>query len=128
MVNKKARTSMEAADAAAVRTEEDEEGDDDGSYDDEDDYDSDASDSDDEEELEALQLLSDQIQEAKRANQILKQALMASVGAKEKDNSSSELVASLMAGRKGGYNNGNDRAGAPLSSLQDTKPAANGNL
>lgn len=101
-MNKKARTEQ-AETTTSRRPEEEEEQEDesDSYYDDEDNDDSfDSEASDDEEELEALQLLSQQIQEAKRANQQLKQALVATIGQKKEDKSSSELVASLFAGRK----------------------------
>ena len=97
--------------------------DDDGEEEDEEDSDSYESESDDEEELEALQLLSEQMQEAKRTNQVLKQALIASVEDKKKDKSSSELVASLMAGRKGSSNMQHGQAGTLSSALQDQTQA-----
>lgn len=126
VANKKARTSTEQSDRAVAMSTDEGEEDGDSTYDEEDVSESEESDSDDEEELEALQLLSEQIQEAKRANQVLKQALIATAGDKKKDNSSSELVASLMAGRKGGNSTENSQAGTLLSALEDQKPAGNG--
>jgi len=77
-----------------------EEADEDGDYDsDEESYDS--------EELEALELLSEQIKDVRQTNQKLKQLLMATISPSP-DQSSSDLVSSLMAGRaaqkKGGKN------------------------
>lgn len=77
--------------------------DDDDSYDSEEDC-SDSED-DDDEELEALQRLSDQIQEAKAVNQKLKATLMAHQSKKQKkpdepDHSQRDFVAALFAARK----------------------------
>jgi len=98
-VDKKARTRMEQVQTPTASGEDRE---DDGEEDDDDDSEysnSDSCSSDDDEEMEALQLLSEQIQEAKRTNQLLKKALVATLNVK-KDKSSSELVASLFAERK----------------------------
>lgn len=81
--------------------------DDDDSYDSEEDCSDSEDDDDDDEELEALQRLSDQIQEAKAVNQKLKATLLAHQSKKQKkqpadepDHSQRDFVAALFAARK----------------------------
>jgi len=88
-------------DEGGALDDEDDEDDDDSYYDSEDD--DDCSDSGDDEELEALQQLSDQIQEAKAVNQKLKATLMAHRSKKQKnepDHSQKDFVAALFETRK----------------------------
>jgi hypothetical protein len=91
MANKKARTNMEQ-----VHEERKEDrSEDEDSYEDDEDYSSCSS--DDSEELEALQLLSQQMQQVKATNQQLKQTLLALNKKEATDNSNGALVASLLA-------------------------------
>ena len=100
-MNKKARTISEEGDAQPVGAREEVDGVDQVSDQDEESYgDSEEDSSDEEEELEALQLLSQQMQVIKASNQQLKKTLVAIDTQKKQDRSNNDLVASLFAGRK----------------------------